>query len=87
MKRRHWLEPSKLPSEENSPFLVLLAGNDAADFLILQVSVFEGRMYPDHLDCNIDHSDAINPARVLGWRYPHHTTRAYAKRNLPPANS
>lgn len=58
-----------------------MPGNEAVDFVILQVSIFQGQMYPDHLAFDIDHTDAVDRAKVLGWRYPHHTTAAYAKRN------
>lgn len=52
----------EIPFDEHEPFLVLLPGNDAAKFLIVQVSFFEGRMYPDAKDCIIDHSDEITNA-------------------------
>lgn len=57
-----WRDISTIPTAEHEPFLVLRPGNDVADFVIEQVSIFEGRMYPDALNGNIDHSDAIEDA-------------------------
>jgi len=60
-----WLPIETAPKDERKPFLVLLPGNDAADYLVLQVSAFEGNMYPDHLGGSIDYGDRVTNA--VGW--------------------
>lgn len=50
---------------EGTPFLILRHGNDAADFLIQQVQVFEGQMYPDAMEFAVDWDDRITDA--VGW--------------------
>lgn len=54
-----------LDMPEGEPFLVLRHGNDAHKFLIQQVQIFEGQMYPDALAFAIDWSDRITDA--VGW--------------------
>lgn len=43
-------------------FLVLLPKNDMAPYVILQVSLYEGRMYPDARDGCIDWENGITTA-------------------------
>lgn len=57
-----WQPIETAPMDEKESFLVLRKGNDMADFLIVQVSVFEGRMYPDLMDGLIDWDDAVTDA-------------------------
>jgi len=54
------------PMREGIPFLVLRHGNDVADFLVQQVQVFEGQIYPDSLGAAVDWGDRITDA--VGWR-------------------
>lgn len=62
-----WQPIESAPTDElGEPFLVLLPGNSVADAVVLQVSVFEGRMYPDGKDGCIDWKDAITTA--THWR-------------------
>lgn len=61
-----WRTMDDAPKEEDGvPFLVRLPKNSVADFIAMQVTIFEGRMYPDHLDGNIDYQDGIENA--TGW--------------------
>lgn len=53
------------PTEEHRPFLVLRHGNSVADFLIQQVTVYEGQLYPDELNGAIDWDDRVTDA--IGW--------------------
>ena len=53
------------PQVDGLPLLVLRHGNDAADFLIQQVQVFEGQMYPDALEFAVDWDNRITDA--VGW--------------------
>ena len=57
-----WQPIHTAPRVENDPFLVLLPGNDVAPFIVLQVSIFEGRLYPDARDARIDWQDGITTA-------------------------
>ncbi|MDR3620502.1 MAG: hypothetical protein P4L85_14220 [Paludisphaera borealis] len=52
--------------DEDGSFIVLCPGNDACASMELQVSVFEGRMYPDHMNNLIDWGNAITDA--THWR-------------------
>jgi hypothetical protein len=49
-------------AQEEVSFLVLLPKNDVANSVILQVSIFQGEMYPDHLDGIIDFNDRVTNA-------------------------
>lgn len=51
--------------EEGNPFIILRHGNDMHSFLIQQVHNFEGGIYPDELNCAVDHTDAVVDA--VGW--------------------
>lgn len=74
-----WQPIETAPPEEGVPFLVLLPKNDVAPFVILQVSWFEGRMYPDARNACIDWEDGITtathwmPAPPLPRRHVHLT--------------
>lgn len=57
-----WQPIATAPTSEREPFLVKTPGNDAASQLVLQVSVFEGNMYPDHMGCNVDFGDRVTTA-------------------------
>jgi len=57
-----WQPISTAPKDGRFSFLVLMPGNDVADFVVLQVSNFEGRMYADGKDAIIDYQDAITSA-------------------------
>ena len=54
-----WQPIETRPKDECVPFLVALPKNYVADFVAIQVSNFEGQMYPDHLDGLIDWSDRV----------------------------
>jgi len=54
-----WQPMDTVPKKEDEVFLVRLPGNDVCKTLAIQVSVFEGRMYPDCKDGLIDWDDAI----------------------------
>lgn len=58
---------STCETEELVPFLILRHGNGVADFVVQQVSIFEGQMYPDAADGCVDWGDRITDA--IGW-YP-----------------
>jgi len=60
-----WQPIESAPEQEGVPFLVLCPKNDVADFVIVQVSKFQGDMYPDFLNANIDYADRITNA--LAW--------------------
>ena len=60
-----FLPISTLDIPEGAPFLVLRHGNDAHKFLIQQVQLFEGQMYPDALAFAVDWGDRITDA--VGW--------------------
>lgn len=49
---------------ESIPFLALVKREK--ELIIVQVSVFEGNLYPCYLGAAIDYGDAIHDA--LGWR-------------------
>jgi len=55
----NWRTIDTRPTEDCKSFLVALPKNDMADYIILQVSNFEGNMYPDHLNGLIDWSDRV----------------------------
>ena len=58
-----WRDITFRPTDEGgAPFLVLRPGNDVAAFVIEQVSVFEGQMYPDAANGLIDWDDRITDA-------------------------
>ena len=54
-----WKKIETKPIREDKPFLVLLPKNDVADYVVLQVSNFEGQMYSDFADGMIDWGDRI----------------------------
>jgi len=66
VKAQGWRPISEAPKSEHKPFLVQLPGNDMADYIVMQVSNFEGRMYPDARDGCIDWEDGITNA--VAWR-------------------
>jgi len=57
-----WKTIETAPKDDLIPFLVLLPKNDVADYIVLQVSRYEGRMYPDAKDACIDWEDGITTA-------------------------
>lgn len=57
-----WKPIDSHPKNEGHAFLVLLKGNDVCDSLAVQVSNFEGGIYPDHKDGLIDWDDRITDA-------------------------
>lgn len=57
-----WQPIDTAPTKEDAPFLVMTPGNGVARFLILQVTCFEGALYPDHLDAAVSYSDRITNA-------------------------
>lgn len=57
----NWISFDKEKPEEDESVLCLFNGNDVCEYLIMQCSMFESRMYPDHLDGIIDYGDAVNP--------------------------
>lgn len=64
-----WLPIATAPTSEFEPFLVLVpdpASSTTNDRLVLQVSRFEGYLYPDHLGSSIDFNDRIENA--THWR-------------------
>lgn len=50
----------RLPDEDDS-VLGLFDGNDVCEFLVEQVSLFEGSFYLDRDDGLIDYDDAVSP--------------------------
>ena len=58
-----WIDFNNEMPKEDESVLGLFDGNDVCDKLIMQCSLFEGRMYPDHLDGLIDYDDAVNPKK------------------------
>lgn len=59
---REWQPIETKPEEGSGSFLVLLPENGVADYVVLQVSIYEGRMYPDARDACIDWKDGITTA-------------------------
>lgn len=57
-----WQPIETAPTSEEEPFLVLLPKNGVAPFVVLQVSRFEGRLYPDARDACIDWENGITTA-------------------------
>lgn len=60
-----WLYIASAPTEEGASFLVLRPALDSPP-IIEQVSRFEGRLYPDALEGDIDWGDGIETA--THWR-------------------
>lgn len=75
-----WQPIETMPETEDVPFLVLLPKNDIAPFVILQVTRFEGRLYPDARNACIDWEDGITTA--THWMYAH-----FGKSERPPASA
>ena len=61
-----WQGIDSHPTTEHEPFLILRPGNSVCSSLVQQVSMFQGDMYPDELDANIDYTDRITDAK--GWK-------------------
>ena len=59
-----WQPIETAPTKEDAPFLVMTPGNGVARFLILQVTRFEGELYPDHLDGAVSYSDRVTNATL-----------------------
>lgn len=57
-----WQPISTFPKDESIHFLVMTPGNESAPFLVKQVSVFEGNMYPDADGCMVNWIDRIQNA-------------------------
>jgi hypothetical protein len=77
-KLSDWRPIKTAPTDELEPFLVLMPKNDVADFVIVQVSRFEGRLYPDALNGAIDWDDGITTA--THWMPALKLPRAYRKK-------
>jgi hypothetical protein len=71
-----WRPIETAPKDEGVPFLVLLPKNDVAPFVVLQVSWFEGRMYPDARNACIDWDDGITTATHWRPAFPPPTPKA-----------
>lgn len=56
-----WIDPEKEMPNEDESVLGLFNGNDVCEFLVEQVSLFEGRFYLDRDNGLIDYGDAVNP--------------------------
>ena len=57
----NWINPEiELPKEDES-VLGLFDGNDVCEFLIEQISLFEGSFYLDRGNGLVSWSDAVNP--------------------------
>lgn len=54
-----WQPIETMPKEDLECFLVLIPDFDLTEYLVLQVSVFQHDMYPDHLKGNIDYADRV----------------------------
>ena len=65
-----WQPISTAPKDEINPFLVLLPGKDVCKTLAVQVSNFEGRMYPDCRDGIIDWERCDNHSNPLAAPFP-----------------
>lgn len=57
-----WQPLATKPVAEGVSFLVRRPGNDTAKSTAMQVSIFEGQMYPDHLDYGISWDDRVTDA-------------------------
>ena len=68
--RMTWQPISTAPKDEINPFLVLLPGKDVCKTLAVQVSNFEGRMYPDCRDGIIDWERCDNHSNPLAAPFP-----------------
>lgn len=53
-----WQTIETIPTDESKSFLVLWE-NDMNAWIVLQVSWFEGNLYPDHMGGMIDHDDVV----------------------------
>lgn len=64
-----WLPPETLMSNEveEIPFFVKII-NDVDVEVCLQVTWFEGRIWPCHLGSAVTRSDKIHKHDILGWR-------------------
>lgn len=56
-----WLPIETAPQQDDHSFLVRRDVGRGMTFT-MQVSRFEGNMYPDHLDANVDWEDQVNDA-------------------------
>ncbi|MGQ3297712.1 hypothetical protein [Reyranella sp.] len=61
-KSYQWQPIETAPTKEDVPFLVMTPGNGVARFLILQVTRFQGALYPDHKDGTVGYDDAVTNA-------------------------
>jgi len=57
-----WQSIETMPKDELVPYLVRTPKNAVSDYVVVQASWFEGRLYPDGLDGNIDWQDGIENA-------------------------
>lgn len=61
-----WQPIASAPHDEESTFLVRMPWREPGPFLVLQVTVFQGDMYPDHLGFNVAFDDRVTNATE--WR-------------------
>ncbi len=57
-----WQLIESMPRNEEKPFLVLMDSGEK-DLVVMQVSMFEGNLYPDHLGAAIDYHDIVTTAK------------------------
>ena len=57
-----WMPIETAPKDETQPFLAWVPMDDFVDGVIVQVSMFEGRMYHDAKGASIDWDDAVENA-------------------------
>ena len=71
-----WLPIETAPTSEDAPFMVFVPRDSIGDGVAVQVSMFEGRLYPDGKDSCIDWDDAITSATHWATRLENPITKA-----------
>lgn len=64
-QQSQWLPMESAPKDESTPFLALVPVAGADKPVAIQVSNFQGDMYPDHLGNIVDFDDRVRTA--VGW--------------------
>jgi len=64
-QQSQWLPMESAPKDESTPFLVLVPVDGIEKPVAIQVSNFQGDMYPDHLGGTIDFDDRVLTA--MSW--------------------